>query len=97
MMDLEKEITKLEKFLVKEGRRDFVDAMRGADQATLDGKFLSLAKHLQAIKNTKANDTELKASKEKTSELGAPYREQLKMNAKLSRFIALMMIDQGFE
>jgi hypothetical protein len=96
-LTLEKETTKLEKYLVKQGRKDFVEAMRNASASELDSKMLSLAKHREEIATTKSNDTELETAKEKKKDLEAPYREQLAMNKKLSRFVGLMMKEMGNE
>lgn len=92
---LEKEMTTLEKYLVREGRKDFIDEIRAASPETLDSKLLGLAKHREEIANTKANDGELRRAKEKAKDLGAVYRDQLKMNNKLARFVALIMEEQG--
>lgn len=91
---LEKETTKLEKYLVKEGRKDFIDEIRAASPEQLDAKLLGLAKHDQEINNTKAKDADLQAAKDKAKELGAVYRDQLRMNKKLTRFVALVMKEQ---
>lgn len=94
-LTLEKETTKLEKFLKKEGRQDFIDEMRAATPDQLEAKLLGLAKHAQEITNTRDSDEELRAAKERAKSLGATYREQKKMNDKLARFVALMMQEQG--
>lgn len=94
---LEKEITKLEKYLIRQGREDFVVAMRNADAQSLDFKLLGLAKHKQEIANTKARDIEFNEAKERAKELEAPYKEQLKMNEKLARFVSLVMKEKGIE
>ena len=94
-LTLEKETTKLEKFLKKEGRQDFIDEMRAADAGQLEARLLGLAKHAQEITNTRDNDEELRKAKEHAKNLGAPYREQKKMNDKLARFVALMMQEKG--
>lgn len=96
-LTLEKEITKLERYLVREGRRDFIDEMRAALPVQLDSKMLGLAKHREEIRNTKADDKELRAAAQLTKDLGAPYRDQLRMNEKLTRFVALLMNEQGLE
>lgn len=90
---LEKEVTKLEKYLRKQGRKDFIDEMRAASDGTLESKLLSLAKHDQEIRNTMAKDEELIKAKERKADLEATYKEQLRMNAKLARFVALVMQD----
>jgi len=94
---LEKEVTKLEKFLKNEGRQDFIDEMRTVDLEALDAKILNLAKHRQEILNTRANDAELERAKEVKKDLEAPYKEQLKMNEKLTRFVSLVMKDRNLE
>jgi hypothetical protein len=90
-LTLEKEKTKLEKYLVKQGRQDFVNEMDAADVTQLDSRLLGLAKHAQEIANTKANDVELDEAKRAKKDLEAPYRDQLKMNKKLARYVALVM------
>lgn len=94
-LTLELETTKLEKYLVKQGRKDFIDEIRAASPETLDFKLLGLAKHAEEIRNTKEGDSELRKAKAHASDLGATYRDQIKMNGKLARFVALTMQDQG--
>src|SRR5690349_3112786 len=94
---LEKETTKLEKYLVKQNRKDFIDEMRAASPETLNSKLLALAKHNQEIANTRAADDKLKAAKERVKELDGAYKEQKRMNEKLARFVALVMKEQGIE
>lgn len=96
-LTLEKETTKLEKYLVKQGRKDFIDEVRGASSETLNQKLLALAKHNQEIANTKAADSELEAAKERKKDLEQPYKDQKKMNEKLARFVALIMKENGVE
>lgn len=93
MSDISRELeaTKLEKFLKKEGRQDFIDEIRAASPETLEQKLLGLAKHAQEITNTRDADDELRRAKEHAKSLGATYREQKKMNDKLARFVALIM------
>lgn len=92
--DQEKEVTKLEKALIKDGREDFVLEMRRADISQLETKLLGLAKHSQEITNTKNRDEELLAAKQRKSELEAPYREQTNYNKKLARFVSLVLKDE---
>lgn len=96
-LTLEKEVTKLERYLIKQGREDFVQAMRAAEEDRLNSKLLSLAKHRQEIKSTKAEDLELLRASELKKELEAPYKEQLRMNEKLASFVALVMKEKGLE
>lgn len=90
-LTLEKETTKLEKYLKKHDRKDFIDEIRGASPETLDSKLLGLAKHREEIKNTMAKDEELEKAKNRHAELKRTHTDQLKMNEKLARFVALIM------
>lgn len=96
-LSLEKETTKLEKYLVKQGRKDFIDEMRAASPETLNTKMLALAKHREEIANTKASDTELEQAVQRKKDLEEPYKEQKKMNEKMARFVGLMMKENGVE
>lgn len=97
MSDLldEKEIIKLERYLKREGREDFVTEMMGASPVQLDSKMLALAKHREEIDSTRNEDGDLKKAKNEAKMLGAPYRDQAKMNKKLTRFVALLMAEKG--
>lgn len=96
-LTLEKETTKLEKYLVKQGRKDFIDEIRAASPEALNQKLLGLAKHREEITNTMAADQDLEAAKNKKKSLEEPYKDQKKMNAKLARFVALIMKENGVE
>lgn len=91
----DKEKTKLEKFLKKQGRQDFLEEVDAADVTQLDSKLLGLAKHEQEINNTKSDDAALEEAKNVKKSLEAPYRDQLKMNKKLARYVALTMQEKG--
>jgi hypothetical protein len=93
----ELETTKLEKYLNKEGREDIVAEIRGASPDALDAKLLGIAKHNEEIENTKQKDTKLSDAKTEVRVLGATYREQKRMNAKIARFIALVMQERGVD
>jgi hypothetical protein len=96
-MDNELEATKLERYLNKEGFKNLVEEIRGASPDTLDAKLLGISKHNQDIQNTKNEDKELRQARERVSMLGASYREQLRNNAKIARFIALVMQERGVD
>lgn len=97
MQDNELETTKLERYLVNQGRATFIEEIRGASPETLDSKLLGLAKYNQEIENTRNDDKELRDAKQHARDLGASYREQLNMNKKLARFIALIMSERGVD
>lgn len=91
----EKEIIKLERYLRREGREDFVTEMQGASEVQLDAKMLALAKHAEEIQTTQANDEKLRDAKSEVRVLAAPYNDQKKMNKKMNRFVALLMKEKG--
>lgn len=93
--DSEKEITKLERYLIKQGRQDFITEMRHGTPLIREAKRLNLAKHLQEIISTQASDKELNEVNAKRSQLRAPYLEQKKMNEKFSRFVHLLAEESG--
>lgn len=94
-LDLETELTKLERFLKKEDRLDFVNEVRSLDLTKLDAKLLGLSKHREEIVTGRDQDNDLRNAKAHARDLGATYRKQLKVNEKMARFIALHMKDQG--
>lgn len=99
MSDLldEKEIIKLERYLRREGREDFVTEMHGASPQQLDSKMLSLAKHAEEIQTTRDDDQKLREAKSEVKVLAAPYNDQKKMNKKMNRFVALLMKEKGVQ
>lgn len=93
--NLEKEITKLEKYLLRQGRQDFLVDMKKSTKEEREAKLLSLTQHKQELLTTMANDDELNSLKEKVKFARSVYTDQTKMNDKLSRFIHLLMKDEG--
>lgn len=94
-MDLEKELTKLEKYLIKQGRGDLVQELRSLDNDTRRDRLMKQAVHEQEILDTKEKDEELKKAKEQARFLAGSYNEQTRMVKKISRFIHLLIEDSG--
>jgi hypothetical protein len=94
-MDLEKEITKLERYLIKQGRAKFVQELRSLDNDTRRDRLMKQAVHEQEIMDTRNKDEKLQAAKENARFQAATYNEQLRMNKKISRFIHLLIEDSG--
>jgi hypothetical protein len=94
-LDLEKEITKLEKYFVKNGRQEFVQELRSLDNDQRRDRLMKQAVHEQEIMDAKANDKELQAAKDLAKDLGAVYNENLRTNKKISRLIHLLIEDSG--
>lgn len=96
-MDLEKELTKLERYLRRQGRGELVQELRSLDNDERRQRLMKQAVYEQEIMDAKANDAKLKAAKEEARDLGAVYNENLRMNKKISRFIHLLVEDSGRE
>lgn len=93
--DLEKEITKLERYLNRQGRGDLCKELRQLNNDHRRARLLKQAVHEQEIMDTKAKDAKLSAAKELARDLGAVYNEQKRMSQKISRFIHLLIEDSG--
>lgn len=94
-MDLEKEITKLEKYLKRQGREELIRELRDLSNDDRRGRLMKQAVYEQEIFDSKENDKDLKAAKEKARDLNAVYNENLRLNKKISRFIHLLIEDSG--
>lgn len=94
-LDLEKEITKLEKYLVKQGREALIRELRGLKNDDRRQRLMKQAVYEQEIMDTKANDQKLQAAKDELKELNSVYNENLRMNKKISRFIHLLIEESG--
>lgn len=92
--ELEKEMTKLEKYLKKQGRNELVQELHGLKSDQLKSRLLGQAMHYQEIMDTKAIDEKLTDALELVKSLRASYNEQLRMNKKISRFISLLLKDK---
>lgn len=96
-VDLEKEITKFERYLIKNGRTELVQELRQLDNDDRRQRLMKQAVYEQEIMDAKANDRELQAAKDNARFLGSTYTENLRMNKKISRFIHLLIEDSGKE
>ena len=91
--DQEKESTKLEKYLIRQGRQELVLELRQASKDLLKKKIQDQAIYKQETISARQADEGLKEAKAKAREMAAPYNESIRMNEKLSRFISLLMED----
>lgn len=91
----ETERTKLEKYLEKQDRYDFVQEVKDLAVPQLEARLLGLAKAKEQIENFKKADEKLAEAVATAKELNAPYAEQLRMNGKLRRYIAILLDEQG--
>jgi len=93
-MDLQKEITILEKKLKSDS---FASELRGMTVKELEFKLLQLSNHREEIVTTKNDDDQYQSAKELVKEMAAPYNEQMKMNKIKSRFIHLLLKEKQDE
>lgn len=97
-MDLEKEITKLEKFLIKQGRKTLIEELRALDNDKRRDRLMQQAILEQELTDTKAKDSEkepVKTAKDVIKEHNATFREQRQMSQRISRFLHLLIEDSG--
>lgn len=97
-MDLEKELTKLEKFLVKNNRQELISQLRSLNNDDRRERLKGQAIAEQEIMDTKekeAEKEEIVNAKAILKEFNATYREQLQANRKIARFIHLLIEDSG--
>lgn len=95
--DQTSEVTKLEKFLKKEGRAELIVEIRGLDREALRQRLASQAIYRQETIEARRIDETLSSTKLRARELGAPYRESLKINEKISQFVATVLKEKDNE
>ncbi len=91
--ELVKEVTKLEKYLIREGREELVRELRRMGSEDLKKKLQEYAVYRQDLFDFRANDKDLQDAKELVKKLNAPHNENIRMNDKISRFIGLVLKD----
>lgn len=89
------ELAKLRKHFAKQGRTEMLNELEHESSSARELRFTNLAKHAQAIIETKDRDEELNQVKAKKKVLEAPYTEQKRENTKLQRLVRLVMKDRG--
>lgn len=94
-MDLEKEITKLERYLIKEGKENLIRELRDLDNDDRRQRLMKQAVYEQEVQDTKNNDEVLKKARAAANFENSKYTEQVRMSRKISRFIHLLIEDSG--
>lgn len=92
------ELMKLEKWLVKNGRQELTQELRGLDNDDLRQRLMKQAVLAQEIMDTKdkaSKKADIVQAKNTLREHNAMYREQTTWNNKISRFIHLLIEDSG--
>lgn len=93
--ELEKELTKVEKYLLRQGRVDLMNELKNLKPEELKNRLLKQALHHEEILDAKSSDTELQDTKDKVRDLQGPYNDSLRMNKKISRYINLLLKDKS--
>ena len=91
----EKEVTKLERYLKRNGSPNLVEDLRRLSLEQLKKRMQDQAIHKQDTITEKQNDEKLNKLKDQVREMNATYNEQIRMNDKISRFVSLLMKDLG--
>lgn len=93
--DLEKEVTKLERYLRNQKDADFIIELRRLSPDQLKERIKQQALYRQETITAKQNDKELRDAKSTASNMAYPYNQSLRMNDKISRFISLLLTESG--
>lgn len=89
----EAEKTKLEKYLLKHKDVAFVTELLSLDKAALEERMKKQALFKQETITAKNGDEGLASAKSTANNLAAPYNDSIRMNDRISRFIALILKD----
>jgi hypothetical protein len=92
---LEKERTKLERYLKRNGSPNLIEDLGRLNLEQLKKRIQDQAIHKQDTITEKQNDEKLNELKDKVREMNATYNEQIRMNDKISRYISLLIKDVG--
>jgi hypothetical protein len=92
---LEKERTKLERYLKKNGSPNLIQDLSRLSLEQLKKRIQDQAIHKQDTITAKQGDTDLNELKDKVRERNAYWNDQIRMNDKISRYISLLMKDLG--
>lgn len=96
-LSAEKEITKMERKLRKDGQQQFIDDLRAMTESQLNEQILILAKHKQDIITAQKKDPDLRDAKNHVSSLNYPYNKNKRANDQKARFAALILKDKFVE
>lgn len=94
-MDLEKEMTKLERALLKDGRKELVEELRSLDNDARRERLMKQAIYEQEVQDTKNKDEKLKSARAMASFENSKYTDQIRMSKKIARYIHLLIEDSG--
>jgi hypothetical protein len=97
-MDLEKELTKLERYLIRHSRETLIQELKSLSNDQRRNRLMKQAVHEQEIFDTKDKESqkeEIQNAKTMLREFNALYNEQLKLNRKIARYIHLLIEDSG--
>jgi hypothetical protein len=92
---LEKERTKLERYLKKNASPNLVEDLAHLNLEQLKKRIQDQAIHKQDTITSKQGDDDLNKLKDQVRERNSYWNDQIRMNDKISRYISLLMKDLG--
>lgn len=94
-LTLEKERTKLEKYLKKNCRPELIKEINSMGVDQLKQKLQDQTIEKQKEITLKNNNEKLNSLKDQLREQNAVHNERIRLNDKISRFVALVLEDKG--
>jgi hypothetical protein len=86
--------TKFEKKMGHEAYAKMVTEHEAMSKEQLEARMLELAKTHQGIINTRNSDVELEDAKQEVQRHAQPYKDQIKANQDLVRYVSLVMSEK---
>lgn len=83
------------KEVVESEHSDWVSTVQGLSIEELDKMILRYAKYREEIKEFREKDEELQKAKELVKELGAPHKENLKINEQKTKYLITLLGEKG--
>jgi hypothetical protein len=80
---------------VESEHQEWVSTVQGLSIEELDNMILRYAKYREEIKESREKDEQLNQAKELVKELGAPYRENLKINEQKTKYLIMLLGEKG--
>ncbi len=94
-LTLEKERTKLEKYLKKNARENLVTEINVMNKDQLQKRLLDQQIEKQKEITLKNNNDKLNSLKDQLREQTAVHNERIRMNDKISRFVSLVLEEKS--
>lgn len=80
---------------VREELPEFAEALANLTASELNERLATLAKNAEELQEAKEADDELASARERSTELGAPYRDGKKMIRLKSRYVISLLKERA--